>query len=314
MKTTLVFLHGRGQEFKDAEELRHTWLAGLRAGMTRAGLPAAALDTTPSVLPFYGNVLFSLTAELARDPLELESMPATRDEPAPLHPYLPEDVGRLEQRLLYDMRRARDAAGTERSPQPAETELEAADLEGLAPWAREAGRQALSWGVARQSLLFLARHTRFDQEIIAAHLRDVAVYLTRGRERVLATVRAGLPAEGSLTLVTHSLGTVVGCDLLADDDVRGRTRLWVTAGSPLGLEAVQHNLRPRGPHPVGVDWLTMYDPQDVVALGHPLRSWGVVRNVRVDNGDRPHAIDRYLAHPDVARAVAAAVTADRSPA
>lgn len=299
MTTTLVFLHGRGQEFKDPEKLRRNWLAGLGAGLVRAGLPAGSLDAVPSVLPFYGNVLFGITADLARDPLELESMPDARDEPAPLQPYLPEDVGRLEQRLLHDMTRSLAPL--------AQTEPSDADLEGLGAIA-EAGRRVLSWDVTRQGLLALARYTRFDQEVISAHLRDVAVYLTRGRDEVLATVRAGIPAGGSLVLVSHSLGTVVACDLLSDPETRDRTRLWVTAGSPLGLEAVQHNLRPRGPRPVGVDWLTTYDPKDVVALGHPLRSWGVVRNVRVDNGDSPHAIDRYLSHPVTAGAIAAAAT------
>ena len=36
------------------------------------------------------------------------------------------------------------------------------------------------------------------------------------------------------TYTTHSLGTVVGRDLLVDEGLRRRTRLWVTAGSPLG--------------------------------------------------------------------------------
>ena len=299
MNATLVFLHGRGQEFKDPERLRRSWLAGLGAGLVRAGLPAGALDAVPSVFPFYGNVLYGITADLARDPLELESMSGARDEPAPLHPYLPEDVGRLEQRLLHDMTRS--------LAPPPQAEEPDADLEGLGAIV-EAGRRALSWDVARNGLLALARYTRFDQEVISAHLRDVAVYLTRGREEVLAAVRAGFPDGGSVVLVSHSLGTVVACDLLNDPEIRDRTRLWVTAGSPLGLEAVQHNLRPRGPRPVGVDWLTTYDPQDVVALGHPLRSWGAVRNVRVDNGGSPHAIDRYLSHPATAGAIATATT------
>ena len=70
-------------------------------------------------------------------------------------------------------------------------------------------------------------------------------------------------------LVSHSLGTVVAFDLLDDPELRQRTRLWVTAGSPLGLEAVQRNLLSKGTHDPGLQWLSCYDVNDVVALGHP---------------------------------------------
>ncbi|MEV6482506.1 hypothetical protein [Streptomyces sp. NPDC051576] len=305
MSTTMLFIHGRGQEFKDPEELRRTWLAGLTAGLIRAGLSGGALDRIPLVLPFYGNVLYGITADLARDPLELESMPDGPDEPAPLHPYLPKDVGDLEQNLLYDM--TRESGTASRAGRRGQT-----DLEGMDQLLAEAGRRTLSWNVTRQALLALARHTPFDQSYISEHLRDVAVYLKRGREQVLAVVRESVPATGSLVIVSHSLGTVVACDLLEDKDIRERTTLWVTAGSPLGLEAVQRNLRHPGPHAMGVDWLTAHDPEDIVALGHPLPTgsaspgrpaWGDVQNIAVDNGDKPHAIDRYLAHPDVARRI-----------
>ncbi|MFJ6892619.1 hypothetical protein [Streptomyces hokutonensis] len=310
MTTTMVFIHGRGQEFKNPDELRRTWLAGLTAGLIRAGRPGGVLDTIPLAFPFYGNVLYGLTADLARDPLELESIPGGADEPAPLHPYLPKDVGSLEQHLLYDMTRAA-GAGPQAGPGGG------IELEGMDQVLAEAGRRTLSWNVTRQALLALARHTHVDQDYVSEHLRDVAVYLTRGRERILTTVREGIPATGSLVLVSHSLGTVVACDLLEDTGIRERTTLWVTAGSPLGLEAVQRNLLRPGPHAMSIDWLTAYDPQDIVALGHPLPTgshppgqpaWGDVQNTAVNNGDKPHAIDRYLAHPDVAQRIGTAAT------
>ena len=76
----------------------------------------------------------------------------------------------------------------------------------------------------------------------------------------------------------------------------------VTAGSPLGLDAVQKNLlKPRVRHP-GVPWLTVFDTNDVVALGHPLRpTWGdPLTDVEVENGAEPHSISRYLEHAEVA--------------
>ncbi|MFD0468981.1 hypothetical protein ACFQ0B_12195 [Nonomuraea thailandensis] len=49
-------------------------------------------------------------------------------------------------------------------------------------------------------------------------------------------------------------------------------------------------------------WLTTYDVNDIVALGHPLeRAWGTpLSQIEVENRDTPHAIDRYLRHRTVA--------------
>jgi hypothetical protein len=87
--------------------------------------------------------------------------------------------------------------------------------------------------------------------------------------------------------------------------------LWVTAGSPLGLDAVEKNLRTQGARNPGVSWVSAYDVQDIVALGHPLLpSWGPpLVDVKVDNGDSPHSIERYLSHPEVAGPIGTAARA-----
>lgn len=281
MNATLVFVHGRGQEAKDPAVLERTWRAGLAAGLVKAEAPA--VDATPSVFPYYGDLLYRITAELAQrgERVDLEALPG------PLHPYLPADTGAVEREMLADM-----AAMTG-----------AVDEEGL--------DRVLSWGAARRALSWVAQHTRLDQEIIKAQVQDVAVYLTRARDQVLTQVRNGIPADVPIVLVSHSLGTVVACDLLDDPDLRNRTVLWVTAGSPLGLDAVQRNLLNKGSHNPGVPWLTCYDVNDVVALGHPLhRTWGdPLRDVEVDNGNSPHSIERYLGHPEVAGPIGSAVSA-----
>jgi len=45
--------------------------------------------------------------------------------------------------------------------------------------------RVLSRGAARDTLTWIARHTQVDQAIIADHLRDVAVYLTRAVQKNL---------------------------------------------------------------------------------------------------------------------------------
>ena len=292
MTVTMVFVHGRGKEFQDPAVLARSWQASLAAGLIKAGM--ASLADAPTVFPYYGNLLYQITAQVARDPIELEAMPAGPDEPGPFHPYLPEDGGRLEREVLADM-------ATVARPTAAEEEAFGLD-------------RVLSWGAARDTLTWIARHTRVDQAIITDYLRDVAVYLTRARSQVLDLVRKAIPAGVPVVLVSHSLGTVVARDLLDDARLRDRVMLWVTAGSPLGLDAVQKNLLTKGAHNPGVSWVSAYDVHDIVALGHPLLpGWGPpLSDVRVDNGDSPHSIERYLAHPEVAGPIGTAVRASRS--
>lgn len=279
---TVVFVHGRAQEFKDPATLLTRWLASLNAGLTASG--ARPLRRREAVLPFYGNVLYRATAAATDRRVRLEALPT--DEPGPVHPELPEDVDALERELVADLARSQgipaDGASRVRP-------------EGLA-------ERVLSWRTTRDLLRRIADRTRVDQLVIAAQLRDVAVYLTRGRDVVLDTVRAALPADGPVVLVSHSLGTVVARDLLHDDALRRRTRLWVTTGSPLGLDAVQRNLLQPGCRHPGTPWTSAYDVQDVVALGHPLRpAWGTpLQDVEVSNRSDPHSVSRYLAHAEVA--------------
>ena len=276
MSATVVLLHGRSQEFKDVAALTQSWLDGLDIGLRAAGHPQVRRDDV--VMPFYGNELYHATAASAAAPIRLES---TVDRPGPFHPHLPAEVGEVERMLLADTAR-----------------------EARVPVVQQEGIDAvLSWGLARRVLDSLARRTRVDQAIITEHLRDVAVYLTVGRDAVLSRVRRDLPAEGDLVVVSHSLGTVVARDLLLDDGLRTRTVLWVTAGSPLGIDAVRRNLLPGGQTNPAVPWVSTYDVNDIVALGHPFGpKWGSpkVIDIEVENDAEPHSIVRYLAHADVA--------------
>jgi hypothetical protein len=296
---TLVCVHGRGQEFKDPDQLRTKWLAALNAGLTQAG--AAGLTADRIAFPFYGDVLYHVTAESAGKPLRLEST-----EPGPIHPATPPDVGALEREMLADM-----AGHAGMAVPPREVRRETAERPPGSRRLREEGLdRILSWRAARELLTGLAKRSRVDQLVVEAHLRDVAMYLTRGRDDILREVKRAIPDGTPLILVSHSLGTVVARDLLQDDGIRERTVLWVTAGSPLGLEAVQRNLLEPGARHPGVPWLTAYDVNDVVALGHPLqKTWGSpLTDAEVQNDNDPHSIARYLAHARVAEPIGTAAS------
>ncbi|WP_107767142.1 hypothetical protein [Nocardioides terrigena] len=277
--TTVVFIHGRNQQGKNPAQLHDKWVAGLNYGLSVAGHDALAKMRT--VLPFYGDLLHlkELEAIQSGADIDLESL---HDQH--MDPLMPEDVAEAESDILRSMAEQADGVDPE------------IDDEG--PWER-----ILSVPGARKLAKLLADHTKADQEIIEATLRDVAVYLRYAREAVLDALRAGIPAEGQLLIVAHSLGSAVTLDLLQDQGVRERTQALVTVGDPLGLEGVYRNLKEPGPaHPGVPAWLSVWDRNDFVALGHPIaaRYGGPIKEVRVTNpASEAHSISHYLSHREV---------------
>ncbi|MFF8398084.1 trypsin-like serine peptidase [Streptomyces sp. NPDC016172] len=282
----LVFLHGRDQQEHEPDDLRRTWTAGLNRGLTLAGLPP--LDPEDAWFPFYGTRLHDLVSgrESTAEPIGLDRVSAA----AAAEVFAAESPTGSYEQLLYE------AAARAGMPQngPATTEGFGAGLVG-------ALHRPLSWLAARSDL---------DEWTIATFLRDVDLYLgdSAVRQAVLDSVMETMPTSGELVLVTHSLGTVVGMDLLARLPDGLDPVLLVTTGSPLGLDGVNERLLTRGPHqpPRVRDWVNVWCPTDAVAIGCPLEDerWGKLTQLAVSNGrDRAHKIDEYLGHPGPAREI-----------
>ncbi|CCK32314.1 V8-like protein Glu-specific endopeptidase-like protein [Streptomyces davaonensis JCM 4913] len=263
----LVFLHGRSQQGKNPEALRREWAAGLNKGLTHAGLPT--LDPADAWFPYYGDQLANLIGGE-------ESVAGTP----------PAEGTEVYEQLLLE---AATRSGMPDDGPSAE--------EGLDSAVRKL-RRALGWVAARSDL---------DEWTIDTVFRDVAKYLSepRVRDGVLDTVAATLPDRGELVFVTHSLGTVVGMDLLSRLPSGIERVALVTVGSPLGMDAVNRGLLAGGPHrPKDVhSWVNAWCPADAVAIGCPLRDrrWGGIDQPEVVNGkDRAHNIAEYLGHATVA--------------
>ncbi|MEU2749444.1 serine protease [Streptomyces collinus] len=282
----LVFLHGRDQQDNYPDELRRTWTAGLNRGLTLATLPP--LDPEDVWFPFYGTRLHALVSgrESTAGPIGLDQVSAA----AAAEAFAAQSPTGSYERLLYE------AAARAGMPQngPATTEGFGAGLIGVL-------HRPLSWLAAKSDL---------DEWTIATFLRDVDLYLGDGavRQAVLDSVMETMPASGELVLVTHSLGTVVGMDLLTRLPESLDPVLLVTAGSPLGLDGVNERLLTRGPHqpPRVRDWVNVWCPTDTVAIGCPLEDerWGKLTQLAVPNGrERAHKMDEYLGHPGPAREI-----------
>jgi V8-like Glu-specific endopeptidase len=282
----LVFLHGRDQQDNCPDELRRTWTAGLNRGLTLATLPP--LDPEDVWFPFYGTRLHALVSgrESTAGPIGLDQVSAA----AAAEVFAAQSPTGSYERLLYE------AAARAGMPQngPATTEGFGAGMVGVL-------HRPLSWLAAKSDL---------DEWTIATFLRDVDLYLGDGavRQAVLDSVMETMPASGELVLVTHSLGTVVGMDLLTRLPESLDPVLLVTAGSPLGLDGVNERLLTRGPHqpPRVRDWVNVWCPTDTVAIGCPLEDerWGKLTQLAVPNGrERAHKMDEYLGHPGPAREI-----------
>ncbi|WP_347814638.1 serine protease [Streptomyces sp. Tu 3180] len=277
----LVFLHGRAQQGKDPGALRREWTAGLNLGLVRAGLPT--VDPADVWFPFYGD-------RLVRALGTHESVPPATEAPAAVAPDSP------TARAVYEEIIGEAAA---KWYVPPETQQAAEGL-SLDPAVGAVWRR-LGWLAARSDL---------DTWAISLVFRDVAAYLDdrRIREEVLDCVLESVPDSGEMVLVSHSLGTVVGMDLITRLSPGVEVVHLTTVGSPLGMDSVYRRLLsggPKSPEKVA-DWLNAWCPTDAVAIGCPLADdWadGLTDLAVVNARDRAHSIAEYLAHADVARSV-----------
>ncbi|MER6789123.1 serine protease [Streptomyces sp. NPDC000658] len=300
-RRSIVFLHGRSQQGKHPEALRREWTAGLNQGLTRAGM--ATVEPADVWYPYYGDRLAGLLgAETALSGVALldeTGVPSAAETAERFAAESPRNA-QVYERLLLE---AAVAAGM---PEDAAVQEESVGaLEGLDSVV----------GTFRRALGWLAAGSDVDEWTIAMVFRDVSRYLcdTGVRDAVLDTVLDTMPDTQELVLVTHSLGTVVGVDLLGRlPDGIDRVVL-VTLGSPLGLDAVNGRLLAGEPHrPQKVNqWVNAWCPTDAVAIGCPLRDprWGSLVQPAVTNAQgRAHNIAEYLAHTDVARPIGRALS------
>lgn len=282
----LVFLHGRSQEGKEPEKLRREWAGGLNQGLVRAGLPP--VDPEDVWFPYYGDRLVQALTAHEAVPHIVEAPTATAAEVvAPATPTA---------RAVYEDI-LNEAATKWNMPHESRLATERIGLGDVVG----ALQTRLSWLAARSDL---------DAWAIALVFRDVAAYLDdrRIRDEVLNCVLETMPDSGEVVLVSHSLGTVVGLDLVTRLSPGVNAVHLTTAGSPLGLDSVYNRLLVGGPKrpDIVADWLNTWCPTDAVAIGCPLGDdWadGLSDLAVINARDRAHSIVEYLAHAEVARSI-----------
>lgn len=279
----LIFIHGRSQQGKDPinllKEWHDAWVIGLKA---------ARLDFTEVVdikLPFYGNELDRLVQE-SGVPL-LDNVHARGE--------IPDDELAFKAQVLEEIATKEEIGPTDIGKR----------YKGDV---RERGPLNWEWV---QAILRSLDETSFGAPAIDVFTHDVWVYLRYPAVR--AAIDAIVAAElktGPCVVVGHSLGTIVGYNVLRATGTAIRVPRYVTVGSPLGVRAIQNLLDLPLEMPVCTeDWFNAMDERDVVALrpldgtvfpiDPPIRNKTTVNN----HTDNRHGIVGYLDDSDVAREI-----------
>lgn len=296
MNHQLIFIHGRSQEHKDAEALKHEWIAALTEGLEKCGLRIPIVEKQIR-FPYYGQTLFDL----------VKNVPA--DQVADIVIKGVYDVDDLAKDfLLAVLKEVCKSKGI----------LDAQVSESIDQELREMG--PLNWGWIRGILTAIDKHVPGGSGAsIALATRDVYEYLNNPiiREKIEKGVRESITPGVPTVVVAHSLGTVVAYSLLKNE---GLTQGWniplfVTVGSPLGVTAIRRAIQPiRFPSCV-TRWYNAMDDRDVVAL-YPLDADrfgvtpGIENNIRVLNKtENRHGISGYLDDKEVAMQIYNALTA-----
>jgi hypothetical protein len=270
-------VHGIAQQYRGGPELTRGWADALRGGLEAAGFRATAdaLAETGVRVAFFGDLFRPRGAMAGGQP-----------------PYTPADVHPGPERDLlicwYEAALEHDLSL------------------GPSPEAMGAGRVAVQAMLER--LLRSRTFAGVAQRGFIGNLKQVTAFLAKPdvREQALQRVADEITPD-TRVIIGHSLGSVVVYEYLARYSPP-QVKLMVTVGSPLGIpRLVFDRLTPapaggKGAWPGRVpSWVNIADIDDVVALRKqlaplfpaPAENTGIEDHL-VDNGDRPHAISRYL--------------------
>lgn len=289
----LILVHGINNQENSPEQIQDEWLGAIREGWTKLGLPDKPMDDV--ITAYYAKDLAAATAPHSRKV-------AMGDAAA---------IGQAADVAYAFLKEYQDAAGI------TDEEIEiAAARNGVAAQAVGMGPPHEGWVIALAVGLEALLPTR-GKFIAGIFLKQASVYLENKAvtQSIDDTVHRQIFPENDIQpsiILAHSLGTVVSYRLLTQVAPTGFTApLYVTMGSPLGIEIVKKRIRRLAafPKPTIGKWINAVCQDDFVTLNKSLEARqlgydGVVndRDVPSDIPDK-HSIGPYLRAPGVAQAI-----------
>lgn len=279
----ILFVHGRAQGNREQEDIRAEWIAALQEGADALGGPMP--EETAITLPFYGARLDHLV-ELSRV--------STAGRITQKGDEVQDGYLQFQAEIANEMRQDLGISDAEIDHFYGDDPTEKGPLNWR--WVHAIVR-AID---ARSDTL-----TASGLELVT---RDVFLYLEldRIRDEVNAIVESAMSDEPTI-VVGHSLGTVVAYDILRNRQYD--VPLFMTLGSPLGINAIRRRLAPIK-YPIGVGtWKNYFDDRDIVAL-RPLDPANFPVEPEIENfpeisnrTDNRHGISGYLNTSEVAAAL-----------
>ena len=273
----IVGIHGIAQQFRGGYQLGTVWYDALRDGLAAADHRPVAEGLAPTDVrvAFFGDLFRPRGAMAVSEP----PFSAADIEPGP------------ERELLT----AFFTAAVSQEP-------------SLGPQVETMGPGRVEAHVMLAQLARSQTFSRIAQRAFIGSLRQVTAFLTDPtiKQDVLARVQEQISAD-TRVVIGHSLGSIAAYEYLCHDHPAS-VELLVTLGSPLGIPNVIFDKLTPSPA-AGVDawpeglaaWVNVADPDDIVALRKDLAPLfpgsmpgQAIADRMVDNGDQPHAIDRYL--------------------
>lgn len=283
----ILLIHGRDQQDENEDQLKQHWIDSLWRGFKNADLDYP--DDVVVDFPYYGKLL----PQLIRDYQANLQKQFSRAKGAEIST----DELQFEENFLTDLIK--------------NVGLNKFDL------FKEEQSDAIEKG-SQNTAMILSLARKLDQGgwlgTIPVRLitNDVFKYLTR------ATISYQIHKlvfencyPDTTVVIGHSLGSIIGYNILKHQDCPQNIKAYITLGSPLGMNSIKSKLQHPLKHPKSLsgNWSNFYDPKDIVALlpldehnfpiSPPISNFGSVNN----SSSNHHAIADYLSHPEVAKAV-----------
>jgi hypothetical protein len=280
----LVFVHGMRQEGQDPIALKGVWESALARTWQKLGLSLS--NSYELEMPFYGDVLDGLTNQLYVEESDIIARGSAG----------PRTFSPLQESLLRGMS---EKAGV--LNQDVEREL---GQEVVA-------RSPANWEWVQALARVLERKSPALGKFVLAFVVQVDAYLTRPHiKQAVDEIVAPTLNQGPTVIVAHSLGTIVSYTLLRGMTPSAQVPLFMTLGSPLGIEMVKSYLRPPSlAVPPGVMfWMNGADERDYVALVSKLDATtfaaGILNDTAIYNrNEDAHSIEDYLSDLKIAQRI-----------
>jgi hypothetical protein len=299
----IVFVHGIANEQEGADSLGREWREQLSSAVRLAGVGdiadrinrdrslAGAID---SRMAFYGNLFLKPGAQGIGD----------------------EEMGAPEEKLAQEWVRNIAERASERSADDKEIADGAIAAAEGGEHPQGSGR-VIGWAVRTLSKVgFFAHPVYGAAALVKTALKQVTRYLDDANIRVEAQSSVlKLIGPETKVIIAHSLGSVVAWEAIMLRPPK-ELNLFVTIGSPLGLESIVYpRLAPDRKYPEPAKkWVNYADRDDFIAsnpkkIAKQFPSGGdrYVSDWTADNGAEPHNARFYLGKVEIGRSVAEAL-------